>query len=195
MKKILLNTNLSSDNKDTFLIDGKFVQKQDVPKFYYDANINFALPKKNECLHYVTNRAFNAIEIIEKIVESGHVIDFAIAIYSIDKKATRKFIDMTQRGDIARDGYFLFSTIRNDRGENLQGNYNQLEQTGLYKIGYYYSHAKVMCLMTAQDFFTVEMSCNLAHNSRCENMTFYNNSELFEFHKNWISKLVDNYKT
>ena len=191
-KRIKINKYLKSENIDTFLIDGKFIQKQDVPKFYFQDKITFELPNKNETIHFVTSRAFNAIEIIDKILSKENIIKAGIAVYSIDKKATQKIINYAESGQI-KDAVFLFSTIRNDRGENLETNYKILENSKNFKIGYYYSHSKVMTFETKNNYYTIEMSCNLAHNSRIENITFYNNIDLFDFHHTWINKMVLNY--
>jgi len=81
-------------------------------------------------------------------------------------------------------------TITNDRGENLENTYNTLENSRLFNIGYFYSHAKIMAFNTKKNNYAIEMSCNLAHNSRIENITIYNNKELCKFHINWIKNVI-----
>jgi len=191
-KRVKISNYLKNENKDKFLINNVFVEKNHVPDFYFSDNMDFDLPAKNRSIHLVTNRSFNAIEIIEKIVKKEEIIKSAIAVYSINKRATEKIISLAKEGKI-KEAIFLFSTIRNDRGENLEACYKKLEDSKLFKIGYYYTHAKIMAIETHQNNYVIEMSCNLANNARIENITIFNDKDLFEFHSMCITNLVKLY--
>lgn len=196
MKRIKKNTLLKADNKDTFLIHGEFLQKNEVDKMYFSEKIDFQMPKQNECVHYVTNRAFNAFEIVEKILKDEIIEEANITVYSINEKACNKIIEFSNKG-LINNITFLFSTIRSDRGtkkSGLETTYRKLEKWGGARIGYYYTHAKVLCLKTKENYYVSEQSCNLSHNSKIEQFCIFNNKELFEFHSKWIASLVKQYK-
>lgn len=182
---------LKKENADKIIVSSNLIKDSDISDCFFSKKITFDLPKVGSSIHFVTNRAFNAIEVIEKICENEIIDEAYIAIYSINKKAVNKIIELEKAGRIKKIN-FLFSTIRNDRGENLENAYSKIKRYRKFNIAFYYTHAKVMAVKTKENYYTIEMSCNLAQNARIENMTFFNSEKLFEFHKSWIKKLTDN---
>ena len=188
-KRIKINSKLKAENAEVILIDNRITTKADGQKCYFSDMINFDLPKENEAIHYVTNRAFNAVEIIEKICKSEIIENGAIAVYSISEKAVKKIIELNKSKRL-NNLSFLFSTIRNANGAK-EKQYNIIEQSGKFKIGYFYSHAKIMALQTRGGNYVVEMSCNLAHNSKVEHITIFNDKKLLDFHCNTINNIIN----
>ena len=183
---------LKYKNFDTFLIDGTFKHHSEIHTCL--ENVNFELPKKGEIIHIITNKLFNPVNFIEKIIEiDGEILCGGFATYSINKKAVNRLIHHANAKKLHNINV-IFSTMRDNRGENLESAYKILEQSKLFNIAYLYSHTKIIAVRTENNFYTAEMSSNMTENSKIEHITLFNNKHLFDFHNNWISKLTSKYK-
>lgn len=178
---------------ENVVFDNRILTKDEV-KFYFSKMHTFEIPKENESYHFVTNRKFSAIEIIEEILKDDNAIcsECVIAIYSINQKAAEKFIDLYEVGKIKKLT-FLFSTMRrtSTRKKDLENVYSKLHSYGKFKIGYFSSHAKIIAMKTNIGDFAIEMSCNFYSNSKIENVTITNNSKLTNLHAETINKIID----
>ena len=190
-KRIKAGTVLKKDNIDNFIIDGHLLTKPEAANYVFSDQVDFELPKTGGCLHYITNRAFNAIEIIEKVAQGEVIEEMCVAVYSINEKAGSKIMALHRAGRIKKAS-FIFSTIRRGgKGNSLESTYKTLQNYGAFNICYLYSHAKVVTIKTKSSDYTLEMSCNLAHNSRIENIVIFNSAQLLDFHSSWIKSLME----
>lgn len=194
MSKRIKKDSKLMDNRTTesILVDNRFLT-HGKREFFFSKMHDFDLPGENETYHYLTNRKFSAIEIVNKILDDEKVIcsQCSIIIYSINLKAGERFVELYKNRKI-QNLTFLFSTLRfTGRNRELDDVYAKLERFGKFKIGYFSTHAKVIAMKTNAGNFTIEMSCNFSANSKIENVTITNHAGLVDFQIEAIDRIID----
>lgn len=147
------------------------------------------LPKKNEQLRFVTTRAFNAIALVDFILQTEAILESFFCVYSIDYDSGVLLSNLADEGKLGKVT-FLISNIRNSayrkKEKIVRDKFIDNKNIRLVFAG---SHAKMMGFRTSENFYVVETSANFAPNSRIEQYMFENSEAMFNFHKSWIEDI------
>ena len=146
-----------------------------------------SIPTPGQQFRIVTQKAVNSFDFILAILATEEIEELIIAFYRIGKKVIQELKEF-QKTEKIKSLYFLL----NDGAPKLIPDaYNLLVQYSNenWKVKIENNHTKIICIRTAQNFYVIEGSGNLSINARIEQYVFDNNEDLFNFHKNWITKL------
>ena len=146
-----------------------------------------SIPFPGQQFRIVTQKAVNSFDFILAILATEEIEELIIAFYRIGKKVIQELKEF-QKTEKIKSLYFLL----NDGAPKLIPDaYNLLVQYSNenWKVKIENNHTKIICIRTAQNFYVIEGSGNLSINARIEQYVFDNNEDLFNFHKNWITKL------
>lgn len=159
--------------------------------FFYKINkLNeiCTVPGPNEQFRIVTQKAINSFDFILAILHEEKIEELIVAFYRIGKKVIQELKDLQEKGNIKHIHFLV-----NDAIPKLTPDaYNLLKslETEKFIVRLENNHTKIILIKTNKDnFYVIEGSGNLSINARIEQYCFDNNKELFDFHKNWITKL------
>jgi len=151
-------------------------------------------PKKNEQYRIITEKQFNAYALILYVLQTEIIEEMYLAIYRINEATVQSIIDFIESGEIKKATFvisnFFNQTKKPEKWAIKLKNYC----TGNEKTKHIYTHnhAKVLAIRTDKDdYYIFEGSGNMSDNARIEQYIFENNKEVFEFHKKWMSDLID----
>jgi len=149
--------------------------------------------KINKGVQYrvVTENSFNAIVIIDYLLESFELDEIIIAVYRMNFQAVKKIMGLSENIPIS---VLVSSFFRENK--KYEKWVNQLfefsKQQKNLTVSSAWSHAKVtLCRTTSNDHIVFEGSGNLSDNARIEQYLLENNKQSYEFHKNWILKTIN----
>lgn len=146
-----------------------------------------SIPLPDQQFRIVTQKAVNSFDFILAILANENIEEMIIAFYRIGKKVIQEMKTLQKTGKI-KSIYFLL----NDGAPKLIPDaYNLLVQYSNknWTVKVENNHTKIICIRTKQNYYVIEGSGNLSINARIEQYVFDNNKKLFNFHKNWITKL------
>jgi hypothetical protein len=141
----------------------------------------------------VTDMSFSATTVIQYLLEFYNIDELYIVVYRMNDKAFDFLSEIIKKDDI-KTGFIVSTFFReNKKYERWAKEIKILSQTSKnVKTSYYNSHAKVFLAKTKCDKHIVfEGSGNLSHNERLEQYIFENNKNVYDFHKNWIDKILN----
>ena len=153
-------------------------------------------PKKNEQYRIITEKQFNAFALILHVLEKNTIEEMYLAIYRINEPTVSTIIDFINSGKIKK-ATFVISNFFNQTKKPEQWAIMLVDfcKSNPHKTNHVYvhNHSKILALKTDKnDFFIFEGSGNMSDNARIEQYIYENNEDVFNFHKNWMLKLVDN---
>ena len=141
----------------------------------------------------ITEQGFNAITVIKYLSEMYALTDIYIAVYRMNEKAVQKLIDFIERDGI-NINIVLSSFFReNKRYEKWCHDLISFSENRKHvKVTFAWSHAKVFLAKTTDNKHIVfEGSGNLSDNARIEQYIIENNKKSYEFHRQWISEILN----
>jgi hypothetical protein len=150
------------------------------------------LPEPNCQYRIVTKKNFNAITIIQLLLERFGVIEnLDIAIYRMNQKSVRFLMDNIKNGKIKKSSIILSSFFRENKKyeawcETLTDFINEQEN---HNIKFGLCHAKIILFDVDNRRFIFEGSGNLSDNARIEQYLFEQNDKVYFFHKEWMKEL------
>lgn len=139
----------------------------------------------------VTNMSFNAITVIQWVLDQYEIDELYIVVYRMNDKSfdyLNRIIDQ----DAIKMGIIVSTFFRaNKRYERWAKELQILaEEKKNVNISFHNSHAKVFLTKTkCGKYIVFEGSGNLSHNERLEQYVFEDNKTVYEFHKNWIEDI------
>ncbi len=146
------------------------------------------IPKKNEQSIIVTQRAVNSFDFILAMIAKHHEIDeLIISFYRIGKKVINEIDSLFEKKLIPKvhllinDGFPKLVPDCYNRIKELEGKSMQLfiENT----------HTKIILMKCKDNFYVIQGSGNLSINARIEQYIFFNDKNVYDFHKNWITNI------
>lgn len=152
--------------------------------------------ERNVQYRMVTERAFNAIIVLEYLLKKYKINEIYIAVYRMNLLSVNKLKEIIDPGDI-KCSILLSSFFRENKKyerwcEELMmysKNQNHVE------ISFAVNHAKVFLAKTNDNRFIVfEGSGNLSYNARIEQYLIEDNETTYNFHKEWICETINKYK-
>ncbi|PKP02076.1 MAG: hypothetical protein CVU11_13290 [Bacteroidetes bacterium HGW-Bacteroidetes-6] len=146
------------------------------------------LPEHSEFFALWTLKSFNAFTFIQYfIAERGKIDELTITTYNMSRLVIGALMRLVDTGKIDKLTVFL-----SDAAKSLfPASYKMVQEESVMrsdKVSFHYAwnHSKVALAKIADDYFVLEGSGNFSENSRHEQYILTNNSELYEFRKNWI---------
>lgn len=152
------------------------------------------LPKAGESLHIVSNGSFDYFNIIPRIIDLS-IYDYCEEFYfstwtmshenvlriweEFDAGRIKKVTGLTGEYFRTRESatYTILAMGCEERGQRCYANKN---------------HSKVSLVKCGHDHYVIEGSANFTNNPRIEQFSLTNHQELYNFHKEWMEKLLAN---
>lgn len=152
------------------------------------------LPLIDESLHIISNGSFDYFTLIPRIIDLSQscVDNFYFSTWTMSRENAIQIIDLFDRS--------LFKNIN-----ALTGEYFRTRESKVYSffqsqlierkqvIVSNKNHSKVTLMKIGENYFVIEGSANFTANPRIEQFILSNSKELFEFHKEWMDKIIKKY--
>jgi len=141
----------------------------------------------------VTERSFNAIVVINYLMQKYQLVEIYIAVYRMNELSVNKLKSIIEQENI-NCSILLSSFFRENKKyekwcEELIMFSEKKENV---KVGFAVNHAKVFLAKTKDNRFIVfEGSGNLSDNARIEQYLIEDNEITFNFHKQWIIETLN----
>lgn len=154
------------------------------------------IPERNEQWRIVTEKAFNAYAFIRLLLETREIEELHIAIYRINRPTVDSLIELIESGRIKKATFIISSFFNQTKkpeewAKQLAFFCSQNENT---RFAFLHNHAKIVCAKCGEDYFVFEGSGNMSDNARIEQYTFENNEKVYNFHCDWMDRLVSDYE-
>jgi hypothetical protein len=142
----------------------------------------------------VTEKQFNAFAVILAILEEEDIEEMHLAIYRINEPTVDSLINFIDAGRI-KTATFIISNFFNQtkRPEKWAIRLKDFADTrSCVKHAYIHNHSKVLCVKTVTgNHYVFEGSGNMSDNARIEQYLYENNEVTYNFHKEWMSELIE----
>jgi len=152
-------------------------------------------PLPNEQYRIITEKQFNAYALILHLLETEEIVDMYLAIFRINEPTVASIIDFIEARKIKR-ATFVISNFFNQtkKPEKWAIKLKRFCDDSPYcEHIYTHNHSKVLAVETVSGgFFVFEGSGNMSDNARIEQYVYENNKEVYEFHKDWMRRLITN---
>jgi hypothetical protein len=150
-------------------------------------------PKEGEQYRIITEKQFNAFALLITILKSRVIDELYIAIYRINEPTVTAIINLIESGVIKKGGFIISSffnqTKRPEKWAVVLKNY--CDQNPNFSHCYTHNHSKIVACKTDKDEYIVfEGSGNMSDNARIEQYIYENNKQCFDFHKEWMTKIL-----
>lgn len=152
-------------------------------------------PKENEQWRIITEKQFNAFNLILDVIQNSIIEELYIAIYRINEPTVRTIKQLIEDGRIKKATFiisnFFLQTKRPEQWAISLKNFCDANQDKC-SSAYVHNHAKVICIKDDKgNHFVFEGSGNMSDNARIEQYLYENNQTTFNFHKQWMNDLVN----
>lgn len=139
----------------------------------------------------VTDQSFNAITVIQYLLEFYQIQELYIVVYRMNNKAFDYLSDLINSG--IKISFIISDFFReNKRYERWAYELKSVaDRNRRVSLAYTHSHAKVfLAKTTTGEHIVFEGSGNLSDNARIEQYIIENNKEVYDFHKEWIEEIL-----
>lgn len=149
-------------------------------------------PKKNEQYRIITEKQFNAYALILHLLETEVIEELYLAIYRINQPTVSSIIDFINSYQIKKATFvisnFFNATKKPEKWAIMLRDF--CEKNGRCSHVYTHNHAKVLACKTKSGYYVFEGSGNMSDNARIEQYLYENNKKVYNFHKEWMEKLI-----
>lgn len=150
-------------------------------------------PKKNEQYRIITEKQFNAYALILHLLESEEIEELNLAIYRINQPTVMSIIDFIESGKIKKANFiisnFFNQTKKPEKWAIMLRDFCIKNDKCTHK--YTHNHSKVLAVKTKTGHYIFEGSGNMSNNARVEQYIYENNEQVYNFHKEWITNMID----
>lgn len=140
----------------------------------------------------ISTLAFNAIVVLQYIQQLYKIDEIYLVIYRMNEKSVNKFkelIDNDTHGGFLISSFFRNNKIYEKWARNLV---NYCAGNNNMQISFAVTHAKIFIAKTADGKHIVfEGSGNFSDNARIEQYLLEDNKEVYNFHKKWITEILN----
>ena len=150
------------------------------------------LPEPDEAFHCVAGGRFAMWDIVPAVLfraKPRTIESLTIATLGFSKNnadALCKLLDEKQIGRVTVLCSHYFSATSKDILKHMVAGMEHRGQT----LAIRRSHAKILAMkLTGGQTMTVEASSNLRSSKNCENMSFFGDPALYQFHTRWIEEI------
>ena len=186
----------SKDFNSTQKVEGEFKitksKKTETILLERFQELDSILPDKineGECLHLISSDNFGSIELSKCLIKRFAPSYIGLTTWSYNEDFVHLVESELKKG--TNIDFFVDKSIKT-RKSHLYAQIIELTfKYDIFKIKIHHMlHAKVTLMQSNNDFISIEASANYSKNQRIENFTVTNDKELFNFHKNWMDKLI-----
>jgi hypothetical protein len=137
----------------------------------------------------ITEKSFNAISVIDFLINHYKIEEVYIAIYRMNEQSVRKIIEYSEKK--ININIIVSSFFRNNKKYEKWAKELVLKKSETFKVAFAWNHSKVMLAKTINDKYIVfEGSGNLSDNARIEQYLIENNKQIYKFHKKWMDEIL-----
>jgi len=186
---------------------GRGSEKQKLTKREYNAKIKYdeiVMSRANdlgvvidddlsEGIQYriVTSKSFNAISVIEYLMQKYELTEVYVAVYRMNLQSVRRIEEIVNKNIPCK--VLLSSFFRENK--KYEKWTKRIEEFGrsnpMACISFAWSHAKVFLAKTkCGKSIVFEGSGNLSDNARIEQYLIENNRSAYDFHSQWIDEII-----
>lgn len=138
-------------------------------------------------VHWVTDGAWSAHELLCGLLQKTGPADIYISTYAFSEQPARIIAQLKQEGQIQS----LHCAIDNRIDVRSASAHNLLKNASTqYRL--LATHAKVTVIQGAERIYTIIGSANYTSNKRYEAGIISNETAVGDYHRNWISKAIEN---
>jgi tRNA isopentenyl-2-thiomethyl-A-37 hydroxylase MiaE len=145
--------------------------------------------EKNESLHIISSDNFGSIELLKVILKRFNVKEINLTTWSYNED----FIELVKtclENSIAFN-FFVDKSIKTRKAHLYAQIVTLADLHKNLKVKIHHMlHSKVTLIKTYKEYLSIESSANYSKNQRIENYTISNSENLFNFHKDWMNKLI-----
>ena len=151
-------------------------------------------PLPNEQWRIITEKQFNAYALILHLLETEIIEELYLAIYRINRPTVASIIELIDSGRIKK-ATFVISNFFNQTKKPEAWAIMLREYCGKSEVCdhvYTHNHAKVLAVNVGNsDYYIFEGSGNMSDNARIEQYIYENNKKVFDFHRQWMTELIE----
>ncbi len=151
------------------------------------------IPKQNEQYRIITEKQFNSFALVLSLLETRDIDELYLAIYRVNEPTVATLTEFIDQGRIKYAAFVLSSFFNaTKKPEVWTRRLSEYCKENPQKTDHVYAHihAKVMAARSGDDYFVFEGSGNMSDNARIEQYVYENNKQVFDFHKEWMLKLI-----
>lgn len=153
---------------------------------------DFQLPEAGQAIHIRTQKQFNQLLYLVKIIDRFKVVnELIIATYTVSAESLEMLLDFYQR-KIIKSLSFILSNTYDFRFPELYKIFKEKALDLDFNLIFMHSHLKI-ALFQATDqianvdhYFHIEGSMNWSLNNLTEQILISNNKELYDFDRNFL---------
>ncbi len=139
--------------------------------------------------HLISSDNFGSIELLKLINERCKINHIALTTWSYNQELVHLI------GDLLSSGAEILFCVDKSIKTRKAYLYAQLAELSiktnkLTVRTHYQIHSKVTIIEAEQSKISIESSANYSNNTRIENFTITEGLDVYNFHKNWINKIV-----
>jgi hypothetical protein len=142
------------------------------------------LPKNNEQIRIITEKALNTYAILRYILQFGNIEECYITTFNVDSKSIRGLRELVDEKKVLKLT-ILVSAFVNHSMQKRTAELKSMSGNGI-SIIYAWNHTKILLCKTEENHYIVEGSGNLSASARIEQYLFEESEKMYEFHKGWI---------
>jgi hypothetical protein len=153
------------------------------------------VPKENEQWRIITEHPMNAYVFIVSLLNRGNIKEIYLSTFRMNKPTVDNIIEKIENGRIEKAN-FIINQLQG-MSKTSAGPVAQLKEycdnRANAKMVYTNIHAKVFIAQTQGGAkYVFEGSGNLTDNGRIEQYLYERNSQVYDFHKNWMNEVLSN---
>ncbi len=152
------------------------------------------LPAPGESYHLVTAKRYslwNVVQAVLQLAAPATIAYFGVATLGFSKQNLEELLSLLDRGQIAKVDFLFSVYFKSNEKEICQRLAHELTTRG-HRVVAMLTHAKIMLLeLSDGPRYVVESSANLRSCASIENIMLANDTELFDFHRQWLTEVLE----
>lgn len=150
------------------------------------------LPARGETLHVIISGECSPFDLVTAAVEiAGQPIDqLVIATLGFSKDNVAGLSDLVDAGQV-RHVVVICANYFKSMDKEIYAQMSEFCQKHSFPMGARRTHAKILMMAIGQNRYVLEGSANLRACHSVEQVTMFNDAELFDWHLTWINELLE----
>lgn len=148
------------------------------------------LPEKGNHSYFVTTSQLNASAFLVYLAETvGYIDEIIMSYFRISLKSVEILDNLILR-ELLGSGYIMLSELSTRDSNPASDSFKKLCARFPKKLagGLAQTHTKILCMKCGDDYYVLSGSANMTgNNARIEQYSIFNDKDLYEFNKNWIT--------
>lgn len=155
------------------------------------------MPEEGGTTHCILRGDFVLGDLIGKLMETGYCAHLRIATLGMSVYNAQMLARLHQEGKVGEISLVLSHYFEQVNKSTVYADCRSILE-GKAKIHVMRSHAKIILMARAgkrgeepKDWLVMEGSANLRSSDNLEQMTIFNDREVYEFHREWMDHVMD----